>query len=205
MTRCEALRTSITPVIRTLCGELILMACVVLVGCDKDPISSTAGAGKDSVSSHSIQEYHAIHPGARQVVSEEFGLVNMTIEILASEVRYQSSTFENKVGFEDALRAALRSFMEDGTDLESPLELIKDDFFDPSEKERKAILFDYLNRSSTFLRLVTPDTKVGYPERSESIQENWIFQLRITSYSDHLHWAIVDRLGKRLTYNYGFN
>ena len=165
------------------------MASVVLVGCGKDPVS------------HS----HAIYPSAQQIVSEELGLINMTVEILPTEVRYQSSTFENQVSFEEALRAALRSFMEDGTDLESPLGLIKDDFFDTSEEDSKEILFDYLSRSSTFLRLVSPDTKVGYPERGESIQENWVFQLRMESYSDHLHWAIVDRSGKRPTYNYGFN
>ena len=177
---------------QTLCGELILMACAVLIGCGKDPVSSP-------------QEIHAIHPGAWEIVSEEFGLVNITIEILASEVQHQSSSFENQVSFEDALRAALISFMEDGTDLESLLGLIEDDFPDTSEKERKEILFDYLNRSSTVLRLVAPDTKVGYPERGESIQENWVFKLRMVSYSDHLQWAIVDRSGKQPTYNYGFN
>jgi len=193
------------PVIRTLCGELILMACVVLVSCDKEPVSSTTGAGKDLASSHSVQKYHAIHSGARQIVSEEFGLVNMTVEILVSEVRYQSVIFENKVSFEEALRAAMRSFMEDGSDLESPLGLIKNDFFDTSEKESKAILFDNLNRPSTFLSLVAAETDIGYPERRESIQEDWLFCLRIESLSDHLQWAIVDRSGKRPTYNYGFN
>jgi hypothetical protein len=173
-------------------AEMILMGCAVLVGCDKTPISST-------------QEFHAIHPGAREIVSEEFRLVNMTIEILVSEVQYQSSVFENQVSFDDALRTALTSFMEDGTDLESPLGLVKDDFSGISEKERKAILFDFINRSDTILRLVAPDTETGFPERGEAIQENWVFQLRMPSYSDHLQWAIVDRLGKQPTYNYGFN
>lgn len=190
----KVFQTRTVPVVRIVCVGLLLIASVALISCGKEPASS-----------HSTLEYHAIHLDTQQIVSEEFGLVNMSIEILASEVRYQTATFESQVTFEDALRAALRSFMEDGTDLESPLSLIKNNFINTSEEERKAILFDYLNCSTTFLRLVTPDTKAGYPERGESIQKNWVFQLRIASYSDHMQWAIVDRLGKKPTYNYGFN
>lgn len=143
--------------------------------------------------------------GAKQIASEEFGLANMTVDISAPEVRYQFSKFKNKVTFENALRSALKSFMEDGTDPESPLGLIENGFPDKSEKEQKTILFDYLNRPSTSLKLVSADTEAGYPERGEPIQENWLFYLSIKSYSDHLQWAIVDRSGKKPTYNYGFN
>ena len=175
------------------------------MGCGKDPASSTPERRKGSESSHPLQENHAIYSNARRIVSEEFGLVNMRIEIFASEVQNQAVGFDNKIIFEDALRAALQSFMEDSSDLESPLGLIKDNFFSGSKEGSKAILFEYLNRSSTFLKLIMFDTKEGYPEHGESIQENWLFQLKISSFSDHLYWAIVDRSGKLPPYNYGFN
>ena len=196
MAQYRTLRTSAMPVIQILYGELILITCMVFVGCDRDPVSS-----------YSTREHHALHanhPGAQRITRDEFGLANMNVEILASEVQYQSVTFENHVSFEDASRVALVSFMEDGTDLESPLGLIKEDFGTP-EEESQAILFNYLNRPRTCLRLVSAETDIGYPERRESIQENWLFCLRIGSLSGHLHWAIVDRSGKRPTYNYGFN
>lgn len=146
-----------------------------------------------------------LHAGARQIVSEEFGLTNMTLDIPASEVEYQSAASKNKVSFEDALRAALRSFMEDSADLESPLGIIQNGYKDTSKKEQKEMLFKYMNQQSTSLKLITPNTDVGYPEKRESIQENWIFYLYIESLSDHLYWAIIDRSGKRPAYNYGFN
>jgi hypothetical protein len=202
MENYRAFRTRAVLVIQTLYGELLLIACVLLAGCEKKPVSFSAKASEDSVNSQSMQEHHTIHPGALRIIKEEFGLVNMSIEVPASGVLYQSISFENKVSFEDALRDALRSFMEDDTDLESPLGLIKDDFRS-SEEERKVILFDYLNKPSTFLRLVA--VEVGYPEHGESIKKNWVFQLVIKSYSDHLYWAIVDRAGKHPVYNFGFN
>lgn len=180
---------------RTVCGRLILMTSVVLVSCDKNTVFIVL----------ECSDLHAIHSSTRQIVREEFGLVNMTIDIPEAKVVYQSTEFKNSVSFKDALRSALKSFMEDGTDLESPLGLIKNDYFGRPQEEQKKILFEYLNQPDTYLQLVSIDEGICSAERGESIKENWIFFLRIKSYSDHLHWAIVDRSGKRATYNYGFN
>ena len=183
------------PVIQTICGGLLLMASVVLVGCDKDPVSITL----------ECPALHFIHPSTRQIVREEFGLVNMTIDIPEAEVEYQSAKFKNIVSFEDALRSALKSFMEDGKDYESPLGLIENDYYGKPEEEQKAMVFKLLNHPSTILKLVSSDVGIESAEGNETIRENWIFYLRINSYTDHLQWAIVDRSGRNPTYNYGFN
>ena len=191
----KAFQAKTMPVIRIICGGLILMASVVLVGCDKDPVSITL----------ECPALHAIHPSTRQIVREEFGLVNMTIDIPEAEVEYQSAKFKNIVSFEDALRSALKSFMEDGTDYESPLGLIENDYYGKPEEEQKAMVFKLLNHPSTILKLVSSDVGIESAEGNESILENWIFYLRISSYTDHLQWAIVDRSGENPTYNYGCN
>ena len=148
------------------------------------------------------------YASARRILSEEFGLVNITLVIPAPEVHRQSTAFKNNVTFEDALRFAVKSFMEDDRDLESPLFIMKDGS-DMTEQEAKELLFEYLNSPDTSLELVSTDPDAGYPEtfptNGESIQENWIFYLYIASLSDHLHFAIVKRSGERPTYNYGFN
>lgn len=191
----KAFQTRTMPVIRTICGRLLPMASVVLVGCDKEPVFITI----------ECPALHAIHPSTRQIIREEFGLVNMTIDIPEAEVEYQSAKFKNIVSFEDALRSALKSFMEDGTDSASPLGQIFDDYYGESEKRQKEILFEYMNRSDTYLELVSSDEGIESAEGGESTKENWIFYLRITSYAYTLQWAIADRSGKNPTYNYGFN
>jgi len=196
----KGLQTWTTPVPPTLYRGLTLILIVALV--------SSGQKDTHPGSSYSLAECHAlhgVHPGAQQIVREEFGLVYLTLDIPVIEVLYQSTTFRNPIPFEEALRGALRSFMEDGTHLESPLGLIENDSFDLSEPEQKALLFEHLNRSSTRLQLVSLDTGIGTPEFGESVLDNGIFYLCIESYSDHLQWAIVDRSGKRPTYNYGFN
>ena len=148
------------------------------------------------------------YASARRILSEEFGLVNITLVIPVPEVHRQSTAFKNNVAFEDALRFAVKSFMEDDRDLESPLFIMKDGS-DKSEQEAKELLFEYLNTPSTTLGLVFPDDDGDHwPPQSEvieSIQENWIFFLFVGPYGDYIHWAIVDRSGEQPAYNYGFN
>lgn len=146
-------------------------------------------------------------------VLDDMGLSQLQVKIPSSEVLGQVSDFGGSVGFEAALRAALKSFVEDGTDLESPHEiLINEDMADPGTPELEALVRNHINRPTTTLSLVhsgpfdRDDPNMPYPpENGESVTDNWAFLLRIESLSDHLHWAIVDRQGEREPYNYGFN
>lgn len=69
-------------------------------------------------------------------------------------------------------------------------------------KKAKTILFSHLNRSTTTFRILSLEEM---PPGGENVRENWIFSLDIATLSDHHHWAVVHRLKKTTTYNYGFN
>lgn len=148
---------------------------------------------------------NSLYSAARTIVGNDFELFNMPIIISRLEVEYQSRTLRNTISFEAALRSVLKSFLEDGSEIESPVALTANMFSNISEEERRRILINHMNRPSTKLTLVSFGTGIGSPEGRELIQDNWIFCLAIESFSDHLHWAVVDRSGNRATYNYGFN
>jgi len=52
--------------------------------------------------------------------------------------------------------------------------------------------------------LCTPEYRY-LPENGESIESNWIFRLDLDSYTPSMHWAIIDRSGVKLPYNYGYS
>lgn len=146
-------------------------------------------------------------------VLDELGLSHMRVDIPEAEVRLQEAEFPSAVGFEQALRQALRSFLEDGAHVESPREIIRDADLAPDvPTEIGAAVHDFMDRPTTSLALVhsgpfdrdNPGSPYP-PEHGEPVAENWAFLLRIDELSDHLHWAIVDRSGDRAPYNYGFN
>lgn len=148
------------------------------------------------------------------IVRDEFKLTHLRVDLRKDFVDEQSSTLKNEISFQTALRDALNNFLNDDTHVESPLALVTDFAFEelgvkptfpvPAIVRQKAkkILFNYLNRPSTTLRLLSLTER---PENDESVSENWIFQLDISELSDHRHWAVVDRSAKKKTYNYGFN
>ena len=112
--------------------------------------------------------------------------------------------YAGTVDFTDALQAAINSFLNDGTDVESPRSLAADVRGGPClEEDLAERVRCFLNRDTAFLELYG---SAGFaPENREAIQQNWIFILRAESLSDHIQWAIIDRNGVRATYNYGFN
>lgn len=137
----------------------------------------------------------------RAMLSSEFGLSDITIKIDGQELLAQSA-LDNKVEFRDAVRQAVKSFLEDGADEESPRAILGNILWpqnDPAAltKELKA----RLNKSGTVLTLL----KTGeVPEYGESVRTHWIFRLS-HDMSDHLNWAVVARSGLKPAYNYGFN
>ncbi len=137
---------------------------------------------------------------AQEILAGNFGLNNINVLIAAENVEEQNALHNNKINFKTALNLAMKSFMNDDEDCESPLGLVLDE--SNSMAEAKQTLFSFLNRPSTSIDLfATWQT----PEHGESVLENWVFVLNMDDYTDHIHWAIVDRSGKTTTYNYGFN
>ena len=134
----------------------------------------------------------------------EFGLTSMRTRLPRAEIESQASNFGGTVEFTSALRAALNSFLDDGTDIESPRSLATDVRTGPClDEDIRERVRCFLNRDTAYLELYGDE---GFaPEEQESVDAHWIFILRAESLSDHIQWAIVDRNGVQPTYNYGFN
>ncbi len=134
----------------------------------------------------------------------EFGLTSMRTRLPTAEIESQASNFVGTVEFTTALRAALNSFLDDGTDVESPRSLATDARTGPClDEDIRERVRCFLNRDTAYLELYGDE---GFaPEEQESVDAHWVFILRAESLSDHIQWAIVDRNGVQPTYNYGFN
>ena len=104
--------------------------------------------------------------------------------------------------------------MNDNSDIESPLEIVRHAYEEKYKNYMKYPLsYDNLIRSKWMLRhyLNNNETSISIgndvlpPEYGESVEDNWVFNINISGLSDHLYWVIVDKTGKNKTYNYGFN
>ena len=116
----------------------------------------------------------------------------------------QQNYGQNQVCFDGALDAAVRSWLEDGDDYESPLALVEEIDSgpclqpDPTERVRC-----FMNQPGSRVELIVP----GGPhqaEHGENLGENWLFFLDLPALSDHLYWAVVPRDGGDVG-NYGFH
>lgn len=111
-------------------------------------------------------------------------------------------------GFLEALEAAITSFVEDGEDGQSPLGLIEADpsaydlSDEPDHEELQNAVRDFMNAGDSQLTLITPESPVQ-PDGGENPSKFWVFLLQMPSLSEHRWWAIVDKNGRRDTYNYG--
>ena len=134
----------------------------------------------------------------------DFGLEQMRIRLPEADIDRQEQDYPGPVNFNEALVEAIDSFLNDGSDLESPRSLASDVRDGPClQADLTERVRCFLNRDTAFLELYGSE---GFaPENREPIEQNWIFILRAESLSDHIQWAIVDRSGARPTFNYGFN
>jgi hypothetical protein len=123
---------------------------------------------------------------------EAFHLTETHNKLQVDEAQKQEKLFPGTIGAEKAVTLAIESFLTDGSHVESPLAIAN------SKKD----LFTYLNQPSSEIQFVNVGEE---PEHGESVNDNWIIELRIPSLSDHIFWSVVDRMGKKPTYNYGFN
>lgn len=111
-------------------------------------------------------------------------------------------------GFLEALEAAIRSFIEDGEDDESPLGLIEADpsaydlSDEPDTDELQNAVKDFMNAGDSQLTLITPESPLQ-PDGGENPDKFWIFMLKMPTLSEHRWWAVVDKNGRNETYNYG--
>ncbi|GIW34020.1 hypothetical protein [Meiothermus sp.] len=111
-------------------------------------------------------------------------------------------------GFLEALEAAIRSFIEDGEDDESPLGLIESDpsaydlSDEPDTEELQNAVKDFMNAGDSQLTLITPESPLQ-PDGGENPNKFWVFLLQMPTLSEHRWWAIVDKNGRNETYNYG--
>lgn len=117
-----------------------------------------------------------------------------------NEIETQENAFTSKIDFYKAFRAAMHSYYDNSEDDESLLAFVLEKY--PNKAQAQAELDRIFNDDNTTIRLVRIIDPM--PPRAESITENWIFSLE-TSESDHIFYAIVDRMGVTPTYNYGFN
>jgi len=123
---------------------------------------------------------------------EAFHLTETHNKLQVDEAQKQEKLFPGTIGAEKAATLAIESFLTDGSHVESPLALANS----------KEDLFTYLNQPTSEIQFVYVGEE---PEHGESVNDNWIIELRIRSLSDHIFWSVVDRQGKKPTYNYGFN
>lgn len=152
--------------------------------------------------------------GIQQIVQEGFDLTGLQVDI-PEALAEQQEEYGGNVTFQQALAAALYSFLNDGSDYESPRLLVQEVhgiFPDNSPQWQEQLdqkLREYMRQGVlTLIPEFDPndeDLDFNPPENGESIQENWVFSLSLPTFSDHIYWAIVDRAGQAATYNYGFN
>ncbi|MGE0713547.1 MAG: hypothetical protein AB7N76_35735 [Planctomycetota bacterium] len=196
-----------------LLSPLLLLLAVGCTGPKGEPATSDGGSTEPAAKRPASEP--AASPSAEPAwtrVARELGVPRLTLEIEAGEVARQEG-LGGKVGFEAALRAALKSVMEDGSNLESPLSLFRQGGKGMSEEQARARVREVLNQPTSRLGLVrlTPpasEDDPGYhlnrPEGGETAQPTWVLYLLIQETYDHAHWAVVPRDGGAV-YNYGFN
>ena len=104
------------------------------------------------------------------------------------------------------MKLAITNFLEDDNDPESPLALILEQpeaYSLPEGVDKAAateFLRSHLNQAIVKMLLHTP--KMGdAPGYSETIADNWIFELNFDD--GIIHWAIVDCSEVKARYNYG--
>lgn len=153
----------------------------------------------------------------KEIAVKEFGLDKLQINVLEEEALNQSRNYKNKVSMQEAFRKGVKSFIEDGKDVESPRSLMisrdpilaRNKYTDDEiylQAVRDRILF-YMNQGKIKLVYQEYNRDVagsGGPEGGESRKENWVFQMNLYSFSDHIYWTVVNRT-TGVTKNYGFN
>lgn len=167
-------------------------------------------------------------------IKAAFSVPQLVVEADSPTITAQTA-LGGKVSFLEALKQAIQSFLEDGRNYDSPVGTILADpgAFDlpdvPDNINTSDLIRDWMHDSKADLDydakiapaatemvrswMNDPDSKIilctpeyrYLPENGESIESNWIFRLVLDSYTPSMHWAIIDRSGVKLPYNYGYS
>ena len=151
---------------------------------------------------------------AEAIVHNEYNLPNATVAISVEALCDQIQNLDSNIDFLSSVSLALNSFLNDASDIESPLAIATELAFndlgisyiipipDNVKLRAKEILITHLNKPSAKIELL-PRSET--PEGGEAVDDNWILHLRIAELSDHSFWSVVHRSGRVRAYNYGFN
>ena len=194
-----------------------VIACIpecTALECGDDGCGGSCGTCEagSSCSPEQLCQPLSIEAQLEALLVDTYGLDQLTNALDLTEIDAQDTAYPSSVNIVSALDKAMTSFLNDDSDLESPLGIayfVAEGTWDPNNPEGqsfeeaiKEALMDHLNRPTAQISLVPIGSNAEY---GESVVDNWIFFLTIDDMSDHLYWAIVDRDGVNATYNYGFN
>ncbi|MEI7528256.1 MAG: hypothetical protein WCK76_04870 [Elusimicrobiota bacterium] len=141
------------------------------------------------------------------VVRSRFRLDKLAVEAGEAEVLRQTAAFKSRVSAEEAAALALRSFLEDFEDPDSPMSLTMQALAVQGAAGQKTSLvdrageklFSMLNGGGAVLRLAAAGEKAG---RGEDVSGSWLFSLKVPGFPGYTHWAVVNRQTGSV-YNYG--
>lgn len=155
-----------------------------------------------------------------RILKLEFGLENLRTVVDPMQIDLQEALPGNELPFEAALREAIRTFLSDEVDYESPRSVVREVFQlfpqkgEDVEAQLNARIRECLDKGTLYLlpyfdaplsEEAMDEYPFSPPESGEKPEENWLFGLTLPSLSDHLFWAVVERGGKKPAYCYGFN
>ncbi|MBD2353816.1 lamin tail domain-containing protein [Tolypothrix sp. FACHB-123] len=140
-------------------------------------------------------------------IKAELGVPQLVVEASPSAIIRQTA-LGGKVTFTEALKLALRSFLEDENDIGSPLSLMLGnpggyDGLPPNADKATTmeVLRSYVNQPNA--KIILYSAKRGHElEGGETTETSWIFELIADQINSEQHWAIVDRAGEKAPYNY---
>ncbi|MBW4591432.1 MAG: lamin tail domain-containing protein [Brasilonema angustatum HA4187-MV1] len=141
-------------------------------------------------------------------LTKSLGLDNLILEADLEAIKAQKA-LGGQVTFEEALHEAFYSFVGfAGDEREGSLtEVIAANaaavgvpyaYFNGDHEPSS---YFYMDKPTTKITLCTSETPM-LPTEGETIEANWIFMLQIPELNT-VHWAIIDRSGEEVVYNYG--
>lgn len=178
---------------------------------------------EQSFSAGHLPENRTSAEWADRIILEEFQLDGMRYFFDEQEIEAQQELGGAVDKFPDALRQGLVAFIHDTETPENLAYLVSQVFLEeinPNDFDFpgdywmavQARVLELLREGLLYLLptdiLELSEDEIGdlsVPHDGETVQDNWIFMLRLPNFSDHVHWAVVDRSGIKRAYNYGFN
>jgi len=152
-------------------------------------------------------------------VKADLGVSGLTTDIASADIEAQI-TPDTKVSFSDALRSAIKSFIEDGSLRESPLWILREipgDYGLPPDADDKTAgekVRELLNTSGCRIILnaepESPDDEWAGKVVCDDTGENfgttryWIFKLSNSPFTD-CNYAVIDKTGTKPPVNWGFS